>query len=201
MCKKKQKDEGKKSSKAKIGKVEEELSDNSETETESDSKISSEGDSSSEDTSNDEQNFGERCGRVREINIIPIKKNKRGILIAKLKDIKPKDGKTIEFEMTVNRCKLTAILDTGTPITKMPRSYRKWIKPSESDVPPVDRKFVDLNGQNQKSVQSRDIPEWGQEADKVVGSQSKDETHNRNGQFRNSGIEAATKPKRRKFGT
>ncbi len=120
VCKKKQKDEEKRKNKSKIGKVEEELSEISETETESDPEDSSEKDSSSEDTSNDDQSFGERCGRVREINRIPLKKNKKGILIAKIQEIKPKDGKTIEFEMTVNGCKLTAILDTGSPITIMP---------------------------------------------------------------------------------
>ena len=67
-----------------------------------------------------------------------------------MKEIKPKDGKTIEFESRVNGCKLTAILDTGSPITIMPRSYRKWVKPFESDIPPVDRRFVDLNGNEVK---------------------------------------------------
>ncbi len=41
---------------------------------------------------------------------------------------------------------MTAILDTGSPITIMPRKLRKWLKPSLKDTPSGDRKLVDLNG-------------------------------------------------------
>ncbi len=79
-----------------------------------------------------------------------MKKNKSGVLIANIKEIKPKDGKSIEFEMTVNGKKITAILDTGSPITIMPKSYRRLIKPKENSELPTDRKFAELNGNEVK---------------------------------------------------
>ena len=46
--------------------------------------------------------------------------------------------------------KITAILDTGSPITILPRSYRRLINPKENSEPPTDWKFVDLNGNEVK---------------------------------------------------
>ena len=153
VCKKRKKDEGKQQSKSKIRKVDEDNSESSECETESEPESSEEEESSSEDSSDEEQNIKERCARViftvKEVKI-PMKKNKSGVLIANIKEIKPKDGKSIEFEMTVNGKKITAILDTGSPITIMPKSYRRLIKPKENSELPTDRKFAELNGNEVK---------------------------------------------------
>ena len=127
--------------------MEEEESENSELETESSSENSSES-SSSDDYSETEDN--ERCGRLTEVKRIPMKRNKRGVLIANIKEIKPKDNKTIEFEIGINGYWTRAILDTGSPITILPRKNRKWIKPAQNIPIPADRKFVDLNGNEVK---------------------------------------------------
>ena len=87
---------------------------------------------------------------MTEVKRIPLKRNKRGVLIANVKEIKPKDDKTIAFEICINDYWTTAILDTGSPITILPRKYGKWVKPKMIIPTPAERKFVDLNGNEVK---------------------------------------------------
>ena len=87
---------------------------------------------------------------MREVRRIPLKRNKREVLIANVKEIKPKTTRRSSSQFCISGYWTAAILDTGSPITILPRKYRKRIKPERNVPTPTDRKFVDLNGNEVK---------------------------------------------------
>ena len=66
-------------------------------------------------------------------------------LIGKLTEVKPKSNDTIELKMKLSGRLVNVILDTGSPISIVPRSLRDWINPMKSKAVPKNRQFVDLN--------------------------------------------------------
>ncbi len=93
VCQKKLRDERKKDKRSsKIGVVDEEDTDNSEGDEEDRSTDSS--DTTTSNTNSDDNSNAENCGRVREVTKVPFRRNKRGDLIARAAEIKPKNGKT-----------------------------------------------------------------------------------------------------------
>ncbi len=150
VCKAKPKSEKEKSEKKrpKINKVKEEDSDNSEYSysTSKESSSTDESDSTSaEETDSDDSNEVARVAEVRKVRI-PLKRNKRGDVIGKIKEKKARDKKRIHLKLKVNVTEITAMLDTGSPISLMPQAISKRVKPEKIHEPPMDRKFVDLNG-------------------------------------------------------
>ncbi len=57
-----------------------------------------------------------------------------------------RSGCEFEFMLKVNGQKIAAILDTGSPISIIPRSYKKLIRPKRIIRRETSRKFVDVNG-------------------------------------------------------
>ncbi len=65
-------------------------------------------------------------------------------LIGKLTEVKPKSNDTIELKLKLNGRPVNLILDSGSPISIIPRSLREWINPKVSKPVPQNRQFVDL---------------------------------------------------------
>ncbi len=57
-----------------------------------------------------------------------------------------RSGCEFEFMLKVNGKKIAAILDTGSPISIMPKNYAKVVKPKNVIRKESSRKFVDVNG-------------------------------------------------------
>ncbi len=66
-------------------------------------------------------------------------------LIGKLTEVKPKSNDTVELKMKLNGRPVTVILDTGSPISIIPKSLRDWINPKKCKPVPENRQFVVLN--------------------------------------------------------
>ncbi len=58
----------------------------------------------------------------------------------------PRSGSEFEFMIRVNGQKITAILDTGSPISILPKSYTKTVRPKRIIRNESTWKFVDVNG-------------------------------------------------------
>ena len=57
-----------------------------------------------------------------------------------------RNGSEFEFMIKLNGKKIAAILDTGSPISKLHVSYTKTVKPKKVIRSQTTRKFVDVNG-------------------------------------------------------
>ena len=67
-------------------------------------------------------------------------------MIGKLTEVKPKSNDTVELKIKLNGKPVTVILDTGSPISIIPRWMREWINPKASKPAAAEnRRFVDLN--------------------------------------------------------
>ncbi len=148
VCKAKSKTEKEKSSKKKpkINKVREEDSDDSEN-LDSTSSDSSAGEESDTTSSNDyPSEDSDRVARVVEVKRmkIPLKRNKKGDLIGKVKELRSKDKKRIQLKLKVNGTEIMAMLDTGSPISLMPKNISKQLNLQNEREPPKDRRFVEM---------------------------------------------------------
>ena len=81
-----------------------------------------------------------RISRLKEKGLTEYRK-----LIGKLTQVKPKSNDTIELKMKLNGRPILVILDTGSPISIVPRSMRERIDPTFFKAVPQHRQFVDLN--------------------------------------------------------
>ncbi len=134
--------------KPKIIKVREEVSDNSENPDASLSDFSAGDESDSTSSCDYSSEDSDPVARVVEVKRtkIPLKRNKKGDLIGKVKELSLKDKKRTQLKLIANGTEITAMLDTGSPISLMPKNISKRLNFQNEQEPPKDRRFVDLNG-------------------------------------------------------
>ncbi len=91
----------------------------------------------------------QRTKVARVIEKPRVEKNKQSI--GKITEVVPNNTDTVELKMSLNGKTVKVILDTGSPISIIPKSMREWIQPKTIRKPPKHRQFVDLND-NEVSV-------------------------------------------------